>query len=163
MRRPAAVALACLAATAACGDPLAPLPARAPRELTYVVDSGLLGVTTDVRLTGDTVVAVFSTFGPQGRVASELRRVPTAEEWRAFARAVGAAGVRRWPAHCSDDRIADAGEFSYTLAYATGTRFAGSYYAQSPTARGRCSAGDRDDAAAFERAVLALTGVVLAL
>lgn len=164
MRRPppvAAAVLLCLAA--ACGDALAPFPADGPpRALAYSA-GGYGGTQTTLRLAGDTVVLVTRDFA-RYRDSTVARQVPTAAEWRAFWRAVRDAGVRRWPAACTNPDVADGGGFSFELAWADARR-AGAYGNAYPTRQGRCRRDPTatDEARTFHAAMLALAGVVPAL
>jgi len=149
--RPRVVAALLLAA--ACGDPLAPLPtAEPPDELAYV-DGGFAAEYRRVRLAGDTIVLTTRAYGPQGSIDSETRRVPSAEEWRAFWRAVGEAGVRRWPGACRSDPLYDGPTIQFTLAW-SGERRSGHYFESRPTAAGRCSRTDRTAVDRFGAPVL---------
>jgi hypothetical protein len=164
-RLPFAAALAASFASAgACGNatgPAAALPqAGAPRALAYSGgDFG--GALTSVRMAGDTVVLVRRPFFAPADSAVR-RRVPSAEEWRAFWEAADAAGVGRWPAACADPSVADGGGFAFELAWAGGRR-AGTYSNAYPTREGGCRRDPQVTAAAatFQEALFAMAGIVI--
>ena len=166
MRRPvlsAVPALLCLTAAAACGDALAPIPADGPpRALAYSA-GGYGGTQTTLRLAGDTVVLVTRDFARYWD-STVVRHVPTAAAWRAFWEAVRDAGVRRWPAECTNPDVVDGGGFSFELAWADARR-AGAYGNAYPTRQGRCRRDPTatDEARTFQAAMLAVAGVTVVL
>lgn len=150
--------VAALALAAACGDATAPLPRdHAPTALHYS-SGGFVGYSDDVVVVGDTVVWTRSE-AISSRAPAMTRRVPTADEWRAFWNAVRAAGVTRWPARCENADVADGGGFVFELAW-DGERRTGSYSNAYPTRLGACSASSAADAGAFRTAVLGLAGAM---
>lgn len=154
MRR-LALALACLSA-ASCGDPLGPVPSDGPPEALHYESGGFVAVTRTVDLVGDTVVVRLQGYGPaDGPVDVTRRRVPSAEQWRAFWRGVREAGVRSWPRECTNPNVLDGGGFALTLGWGGGAR----RYAYSnayPLPGGRCS---DDSYAAVERFLDGLAAV----
>lgn len=117
----------------------------------------------DVHLAGDTVVLVSVTYSQSNASAPAVaitRRVPAADEWRAFWRTVGAVGVRRWPASCDNTGVADGGGYTFALAWSDARR-TGVYSGAYPTADGTCSTDTSrsGDAAGFQNAVYTIAGV----
>ncbi len=150
-------------ALVACGDATAPLPSSGvPREFRVSSVGGFVASASDVRLVGDTLVYVVARYTRGGIDSTVTRRVPTADDWRAFWRAADGAGVRRWAGECSRSDIADAGGFSFTLAWDGGRR-TGSYVGAFPTRDGTCADGYTAEAQAFSDAVDQLLGVARAL
>lgn len=146
-------------AFAACGDATAPLPTEgAPRELAFEW-GGFALVSYTVRLAGDTIIATSASdalWPPPPRV-DVARRVPSADEWRAFWSAVADAGVRRWAGACSDASVVDGAGFSFTLAWSDARR-TGVYSNAYPTRAGTCR-GSTDEAKTFTAAVYKIAGI----
>lgn len=98
--------LLCSAALAlvSCGEALAPLPREgAPEALEFSIGEFATG-SNHWELRADTLV--FRTIAPDGEVDS-ARRVPTAEDWRAFWAAAREAGVRRWAGRYEAEGVVD--------------------------------------------------------
>ena len=153
--RPAALPVALLLA-ASCG-PTEPLPEGGPPRA-FAVEEGGFGVgALTVALRADTLVVTRR--GWDSRVAVTREIVPTDAAWRAFWADVRRAGVRAWPARCSNDRVVDGGGFSVTLAWDGGAA-RGEYTNSYPRRTGRCG-GDpswSEEARVFLEAVRRVAG-----
>jgi hypothetical protein len=148
-----------LLGAAACGDALAPeLPTDGrPAALRLFLGAWTWG-TLEVRLAGDTVVAVRRPDLGPATSGWTVRVVPGAAEWRAFWRAADAAGVRGWPSACENTGVVDGGGFEMELAYAGGGRIASRGANSFPRRDGRCADTTSDEYEAFLAAVAALVG-----
>ncbi len=152
-----ACAAACAAAAVLACTATEPLPEAGPARALEVRESGFGVSFFAVVQRGDTLAVTRS--GWAADWASTRLVVPSEAAWRAFWAEVRGAGVRGWPRECRNDRGADGGGFSVTLAWGAGT-VRGAYTNSYPLARGRCS-GDPDrsaEAARFLQAVRRLAG-----
>jgi hypothetical protein len=84
--------------------------------------------------------------------------VPTPAEWHAFWRAADAAGVRRWPANCRNDRVADGGGYTLELSY-PGGRITSSGPNSYPQRDGRCN-GDPEQSPEFRAFAAAVSRLI---
>ena len=101
----------------ACIDTTSPLQLEGrPAALEFSI-GGFGAPSRQLELRGDTIVARRRPFSwvPNGPTDS-VRVVPTAEQWRAFWAAGEAAGVQRWHAQYTANRIADGEGWSVRIA-----------------------------------------------
>jgi hypothetical protein len=146
-------------ARAACGAPRAPaFPEDAPPAAMQLSVGGFGSGQQEVTLRGDTVIVTRRPFvSPED--ATLARVVPSRDAWRAFWRAADAAGVRRWPSTCRNDRIVDGGGYTLELWY-PGGRITSSGSNSYPQRDGRCNGdpGRTPEFSAFLAAVSQLIG-----